>query len=608
VDAEIRGSNRVLSRAGVQAFSAEGVSGVESPERFSRYVTTQGWKPIDLSVRVTDVAAVISKFGGAVLYGENLEAPLRELIANSADAVRARRHCLHGGFGESDGCVTVAVGCDGDRWWLEVRDDGIGMSEDVVRGPLLDFGVTYWSSSLSRREFPGLLSGGFRPSGKFGIGFFSVFMLGARVRVVSRRFTEAVESTLVLEMDRDLKHPVLRRADPHLEEESVPMGGTRVRVWLERSPLSDGGVFDIGKNYAFLSGLLKSEGLDAKTKLKDVPEALVRKHAERNAVRVLARIAPALDVHLKFALDGERTPVTAVLPRDWETLPFADLLARLSGAYGSDRSDLDPSVSTFVCEPRRGGVLLGRFCVSEDRYLHSANLRVLAIGGMAADCEIQHVSGVLVGENPRLDRSGGVPRISAEEIGAQFSLAVEAGFSKVQPGGNVNLAGFLLRHGVVPKGLQCFYVNGEITDLRGLGVWARERAPDSTVCIADDDDFLYENELGEESQPSLRYHFDAVSLEVDLVVAPNESPMRSSRRLGVIFSPPDSDGEHQTLADLAIAEIRRAWRLDPDAVAAEAERVRVGYHELRDGAEQDIVLQVYRLERPARPNTRKKKS
>src|SRR5262249_44941631 len=72
------------------------------------------------------------------------------------------------------------------RWYIEVRDNGIGMSEALLVGPLLDFGTSYWNSPLMSREHPGLASSGFEPQGQYGIGFFSVFMWGGEVKVVTR--------------------------------------------------------------------------------------------------------------------------------------------------------------------------------------------------------------------------------------------------------------------------------------------------------------------------------------------------------------------------------------------------------------------------------------
>ena len=48
----------------------------------------------------------------------------------------------------------------------------MGMSEQVLTGPLLDFGNSFWGSTLASQEFPGLIASGMKAAGRFGIGFF----------------------------------------------------------------------------------------------------------------------------------------------------------------------------------------------------------------------------------------------------------------------------------------------------------------------------------------------------------------------------------------------------------------------------------------------------
>ena len=120
---------------------------------------------------------------GSKLYGDNPTVALRELIQNAADAVQARRK--YEKRSEDWGLISVSLISKADKTWLVVEDNGIGMSEHVLTGPLLDFGTSFWRSSLAMEEFPGLMAAGMHAIGRFGIGFFSVFMLGPVVRVYS---------------------------------------------------------------------------------------------------------------------------------------------------------------------------------------------------------------------------------------------------------------------------------------------------------------------------------------------------------------------------------------------------------------------------------------
>ena len=191
-------------------------------------------------LQVSDIPRLVQKLGGEELYGKNPEVAVRELIQNSADAIRARR-LLESRF-DDRGIIHVKLGEDKRGHWLEVEDNGIGMSSEVLTEDLLDFGKCYWGSDRMLREFPGLLSSGFVPTGKYGIGFFSVFMLGETVRIISRRLDASKGDTLVLEFGAGLsERPILRKAEA---EEILVDSGTRIRVWLKVPPLNKGGLIN----------------------------------------------------------------------------------------------------------------------------------------------------------------------------------------------------------------------------------------------------------------------------------------------------------------------------------------------------------------------------
>jgi hypothetical protein len=64
---------------------------VEEPERLRQLIPTKGWTPIDTRIKITSVTDLVRKLGGEELYGHDPIVPLRELIQNASDAVRARR-------------------------------------------------------------------------------------------------------------------------------------------------------------------------------------------------------------------------------------------------------------------------------------------------------------------------------------------------------------------------------------------------------------------------------------------------------------------------------------------------------------------------------------
>lgn len=108
----------------------------------------------------------------------NVSLPMYDLPEMRADNARFGE-ALRGLLRAHDwGLITVEFSEREDGIWLSVEDTGIGMSEAVLTGSLLDFGAPPgWS-----RDFPVSRRKEWFPLDQFGIGFFSVFMLGDRVR------------------------------------------------------------------------------------------------------------------------------------------------------------------------------------------------------------------------------------------------------------------------------------------------------------------------------------------------------------------------------------------------------------------------------------------
>jgi hypothetical protein len=228
VDSEIRNSNSLLSEQRLPQFDAQRVAGAETPRSLSKLITTDGWRPVDTEIKVSDPVHLAKTLGGANLYGDDTLAPIRELLQNAVDAVRARRR-----FEKRPpdwGQVKIAIEEDGEgARWLIVDDTGIGMSERVLTGPLVDFGKSLWTSNLLQEEFPGLQSEGLAPVGKFGIGFFSAFLLGQKISVTTSKIRSS-DGLKTLEFNGIGKRPLLRDAKP---DEVRLDYTTRIRVKLD---------------------------------------------------------------------------------------------------------------------------------------------------------------------------------------------------------------------------------------------------------------------------------------------------------------------------------------------------------------------------------------
>jgi hypothetical protein len=205
---EIRASNSLLQsrpqhRTSPQ-FKIRQIAGVGSPEQMSSYLRTRGWKPWSAELHVGNVEELVKRLGGKTLYGDgsdHAQIVVRELIQNARDAVAARRSLDFGYQGK----ITVRLRqAQNSHTVLEIEDDGVGMSERILTGPLLDFGQSFWASDLVKDEFPGLKASEFRSVGQFGIGFFSVFMISSSVRVRSRRWDRGLDSICELNFPKGL--------------------------------------------------------------------------------------------------------------------------------------------------------------------------------------------------------------------------------------------------------------------------------------------------------------------------------------------------------------------------------------------------------------------
>lgn len=376
-DSELRKVDSLLADKRRERVEVKGVAQVEEPSRLAKkFIKTEGWKPVDTQIRISKVADIVSKLGGKELYGGGTEVPLRELLQNSADAIRARR--VMDGKDSEWGEIYVRSGEDKLGSWIEIEDSGVGMSETVLIGPFLDFGVSFWGSALMHEELPGLGAKGFHSIGRYGIGFFSIFMWSERVHVFTRRYDKAREDTLVLSFENGLKErPLLRKANP---DERMPDGGTRIKAWLNEETQRGGYATNDGRNALGLTQLC-------------------------------AYVAPCLDVTIK-AREYDAAIETAVVANEWMRMDQESFRTRiLLGSPGRHRVR-NPLLSYQIIRGI-GGQVLGRAALSAEMTAfedHDFDVGIITVGGFRS-CALSGISGVLVGSPIRAARDVAVPLV-----------------------------------------------------------------------------------------------------------------------------------------------------------------------------------------------------
>lgn len=391
VDRELHDVDLLLQSRGREVLKARRVKGAGSPEIFARSVQPRGWRPVNARLKVSDVPRIVENLGGSKLYGDNPTVALRELIQNAADAVQARRKYENRPV--DWGLITVGLLSEGDDDWLVVEDNGIGMSEHVLTGPLLDFGTSFWRSPLATEEFPGLMAAGMNAIGRFGIGFFSVFMLGPVVRVYSRRCDKGRETGRLLEFRGGTSaRPILSPAPGN----PVPIdGGTRVEVLLKDNPHEDGGLLYV----------------NSYSKRKMQLDALV------------GAVAPNLDVEIATMVKEGTRPVAR--PGDWLTISDFDLLCRLNPAL--DRTEADTPKADRALMQRvedATGQVFGRAFISPSRYSYSTYGGWVTISGLRA-VRMYNVQGVLLGEAVTAARDAAKPLATKEALAGWASKQAE---------------------------------------------------------------------------------------------------------------------------------------------------------------------------------------
>lgn len=389
IDNELKEVDSLLVDTNRQRLKAIGVASIEDPKRLSKLIAVEGWQPVDTKIRVTNVAKLVGSLGGKQLYGDNSIVPLRELIQNASDAIRARR--ILENEAPEFGNIIVRFGKDSSGQFIEVEDNGIGMSPKVLTGPFLDFGQSFWGTSLMHEELPGLESKGFSSTGKYGIGFFSVFMWGEKVSISSKRFENGRDSTLILEFNKGASsRPILRKA---IDNEVIKDGGTRVRIWLSSSRI--------------LEKLLESND---------------RKRNKITITELIETLCPSIDCNI--ILEEKAKSKNIIHANDWITISPLKLLKRVMGeSFYNKLGKKDKQFLTKISKnmsllKEDDGSIVGRLLLYKEEHKKDkiiSNEGVVTIGGMKSS-GLTGLLGILIGKSERASRDIGIPIVSQSKL------------------------------------------------------------------------------------------------------------------------------------------------------------------------------------------------
>jgi len=126
----------------------------------------------------------------APLYGSQPTYGIRELLQNAVDACNEREeYCKKHSLDFPESQITIRVDTENNKF--SIRDNGIGMNEDVLLNYFLVAGASYRSSESWRNNFlDENKSAIFARSGRFGIGALAAFLIGDTIKVKTKHIDD----------------------------------------------------------------------------------------------------------------------------------------------------------------------------------------------------------------------------------------------------------------------------------------------------------------------------------------------------------------------------------------------------------------------------------
>ncbi|MCA6078470.1 molecular chaperone HtpG [Fulvivirga sedimenti] len=136
-----------------------------------------------ISIHTENIFPIIKKF----LYSDH-EIFLRELISNAVDATqKLKRLTLMGENKDEEGDLTIHVSFDKDKKTITISDHGIGMTADEIKkyiNQIAFSGATEFVEKFKGKDdIKDII-------GKFGLGFYSAFMVASKVEIITKSYQE----------------------------------------------------------------------------------------------------------------------------------------------------------------------------------------------------------------------------------------------------------------------------------------------------------------------------------------------------------------------------------------------------------------------------------
>ena len=136
-----------------------------------------------ISIQTEDIFPIIKKF----LYSDH-EIFLRELVSNAVDATqKLKRLSSLGEFQEELGDVAIEISVDKKKKTITVRDKGIGMTAEEIKKYINQIAFSGAAEFVEKFKDSGDAQD---IIGKFGLGFYSAFMVSSKVEIITKSYQD----------------------------------------------------------------------------------------------------------------------------------------------------------------------------------------------------------------------------------------------------------------------------------------------------------------------------------------------------------------------------------------------------------------------------------
>lgn len=178
-------------------------------------ITTSSYTFSDKKLSI-DYQAITKLLMGEKIYGDKKLA-LREMIQNSIDACKLRKEFedYKKQYGDEEFTASIKIIINREAGYVAIKDNGMGMTMDIVNNYFLNIGKSYYTSeSFLLEEYS------YKPIGNFGIGFLACFMLSDEIKIRTRHIDS--ENKISISLEKESEYITLH------EEQDVQFDGTEI--------------------------------------------------------------------------------------------------------------------------------------------------------------------------------------------------------------------------------------------------------------------------------------------------------------------------------------------------------------------------------------------